>query len=1055
MGRFKKRLSSVLAILLIAMTFSSNLPVDAAETTPMVTFVGVEHSPLVVGDTETFYLSSKGTEKVQYRVFQNKVGTDKWEELTKGYTVAESANAITTVNGSAKYEIGKYKISVWVKKADTEGKLKNKNGSYDSYYVANLNCVSKDNNNRVYTSGDMNVEKDNYIVGETVKIDGIKGISGMKAPYTYKVHVYDVSNNVWYLDKADYRDKENLTWIAGKPGTYVLDVWAMSSNSTLWAKSAKLNGRIYEGWKLKVITVKEKEITPPVIPVPEPIYNVTNVSLNKTTANLTIAETLELTATINPSNATNKKVTWTSSNEAVATVEVSTEAKAKVTAKTPGIATISVITEDGRKIATCAVTVVPTPSIPPTPPTPPTPPITYNVISVSLDEATANLLVKESFELTAKINPDNATNKKVTWKSSNESIATVTGNIGTKANVIGLAEGTATITVTTEDGQKTATCEVIVTAAPTPGTELNATVVVAEDRVTVSVDNIKVANQAITITMKDKKDDKLVFIDQVTANSDGKCTFNTSLDAGKYYGFVRASEASLITRLDFEVVHTSIRVSTVTLNNTVANVTTGQSIELIATINPSDAANKNITWTSSNEAIAKVTASAEGTAMVTALSAGTAIITVTTEDGQKTATCIVTVVDAPIPDTELKAIVVVEEKIVTVSVDNIKVSNQQITITMHNKENDTLVFIDQLKADVAGKVTFKTSLEAGKCYGVVKAAEAYLFTNLDFEVVNKVESVNLDKTDINTTTGQSIELTATINPGDATNKNVTWTSSDESVATVTFTALKAIVTTVTTGSAIIFVTTEDGGHKAACKITVVSTELGANVKILGNKVDVSVNNSKIANQQVTITMNNKENGNLVFIDQLKADVAGIVTFNTSLEAGKYRGLMKASEDNLYTRLDFEVIINVESVSIDKIEINTTTGQSIELTAIINPSKVTNPSLTWTSSDESVATVTFTGTKAIVTTMSTGSTIIFVTTADGGFTASCKIIVTATTSSAIKLDVSESIKDIKLDAATFDKTDAMLTIGELLELIARINSSDEINKKIAWISRNQA
>ena len=258
MVKLKKRLSSVLAVVLTVITCLSSVPVKATEATPKVTFVGVEHSPLVVGDTETFYLSSVGAEKVQYRVFQNKIGTDKWQELTPGYTAAVNANEISSINGIAKYEIGKYKLSIWVKKADTEGKFKNKSGDYDSYYVTYLNCVSKDNSNRVYSNGDMNVEKDNYVVGETVNIAGIKDISGMKAPYTYKLHIYDVNNNMWIMDKTNYRDKENLTWVANKPGTYVLDLWTMSSNSTLWAKQAKLNGRVYEAWKLKVITVKDK-----------------------------------------------------------------------------------------------------------------------------------------------------------------------------------------------------------------------------------------------------------------------------------------------------------------------------------------------------------------------------------------------------------------------------------------------------------------------------------------------------------------------------------------------------------------------------------------------------------------------------------------------------------------------------------------------------------------------------------------------------------------------------------------------------------------------------
>ena len=79
----------------------------------------------------------------------------------------------------------------------------------------------------------------------------------------------------------------------------------------------------------------------------------TGVSLNKTSASLTVGDTQTLTATVNPSNATNKKVSWSSSNANVAKVD----ANGKVTAVAAGSATITVKTIDGNKIATCIITV--------------------------------------------------------------------------------------------------------------------------------------------------------------------------------------------------------------------------------------------------------------------------------------------------------------------------------------------------------------------------------------------------------------------------------------------------------------------------------------------------------------------------------------------------------------------------------------------------------------------------------------------------------------------------------------------------------------------------
>ena len=164
------------------------------------------------------------------------------------------------------------------------------------------------------------------------------------------------------------------------------------------------------------------------------MYPVTSVSLSKSSTTLTEGGTITLTATINPSNATNKNVTWSSSNSSVASVS-----NGVVTALKAGTATITVTTEDGGKTAKCNVTVI------------------AKVTSVSLDKTNIELTEGDVTTLTATIKPDNATNKNVTWSSSNSSIASVSNG-----KVAALAPGSATITVATEDGNKTATCLVTV-----------------------------------------------------------------------------------------------------------------------------------------------------------------------------------------------------------------------------------------------------------------------------------------------------------------------------------------------------------------------------------------------------------------------------------------------------------------------------------------------------------------------------------------------------------------------------------------------------------------
>ena len=164
---------------------------------------------------------------------------------------------------------------------------------------------------------------------------------------------------------------------------------------------------------------------------------VTSVSLDKTSLGLTEGDTETLTATVEPSDATNKNVTWSTSDASIATVT-----DGVVTAVAPGTATITVTTEDGNKTATCAVTVTAA---------------TVPVTGVTLNKTSTSLYVGDTETLTATVAPDNATDKTVTWTSSNPSVATVENGV-----VTAVAPGTAVITVTTADGTKTATCTVTV-----------------------------------------------------------------------------------------------------------------------------------------------------------------------------------------------------------------------------------------------------------------------------------------------------------------------------------------------------------------------------------------------------------------------------------------------------------------------------------------------------------------------------------------------------------------------------------------------------------------
>ena len=169
---------------------------------------------------------------------------------------------------------------------------------------------------------------------------------------------------------------------------------------------------------------------------------VAGVSLDKTSAELKINESLGLKASISPADATNKDVTWTSSDEKIAKVD----ANGKVTAVGAGKATITVTTKDGNFKATCDITVKNEEVQ------------VVKVTGVSLDKTSVELKINESLGLKASISPADATNKDVTWTSSDEKIAKVDAN----GKVIAVGPGKVTIAVTTKDGGFKDTCEVIV-----------------------------------------------------------------------------------------------------------------------------------------------------------------------------------------------------------------------------------------------------------------------------------------------------------------------------------------------------------------------------------------------------------------------------------------------------------------------------------------------------------------------------------------------------------------------------------------------------------------
>lgn len=173
------------------------------------------------------------------------------------------------------------------------------------------------------------------------------------------------------------------------------------------------------------------------------VYNqaVTGVTIEPSEAELTAGSSTKLTATVLPENATNKNVVYSVDDESI----LSVDQDGNITGLSLGTATVTVTTEDGGFTASAEITVIP-----------------VQVTGVSISPKSVSVALGHTIQLTASITPSNAANKNLSWSVSDETIISVDG----QGTVTGLSGGTATVTVTTEDGGFSASAEITVYYAP-------------------------------------------------------------------------------------------------------------------------------------------------------------------------------------------------------------------------------------------------------------------------------------------------------------------------------------------------------------------------------------------------------------------------------------------------------------------------------------------------------------------------------------------------------------------------------------------------------------
>ena len=258
--------------------------------------------------------------------------------------------------------------------------------------------------------------------------------------------------------------------------------------------------------------------------------------------------------------------------------------------------------------------------------------------SISLNTSSRTMIVGNTYSLEATVSPSNVT-PSISWSSSNSAVASVNSD----GVVTAKAAGSATITARTSNG-KTASCYITVKSFVLdyyPGTKLPTFTCVTGK----SVYNSAVNNGVYMYFYRLDVDSYLDYV-RYLDEKDGWELLTVDTDEDTYYSeFYSKGDLFVLVRADFEsdligIAYEKASVATtgISLNKTSAEMTVGDKLTLTATVTPSNASNKNVSWTSSNTSVATVS---NGT--VTAVREGTATITAKTADGGKTASCVVTV----------------------------------------------------------------------------------------------------------------------------------------------------------------------------------------------------------------------------------------------------------------------------------------------------------------------------------------------------------------------------------------------------------------------------
>ena len=651
---------------------------------------------------------------------------------------------------------------------------------------------------------------------------------------------------------------------------------------------------------------------------------------------MNVGDSFDISAIVTDQSAT---VTWVSSDESVAKVAVSKDNKfgATITGVSKGTATITAtqIIDGVAKYATCEVSVK------------------EPVVNVEISPAQIEILRGSKYPLVIEFTPFRPDNMNVMWVSSDNSIVTVDD----KGVITGVKGGQAAVSVISEDGIKVASCTVTV-REPVTSIQLDV------HRVTTS---LLTGTYQLTYTIEPKGEGVNRDVtwtssapDIATVSENGLVTF---LKPGKATIVVKTIDGgisgNLIDTCEFYI---NNPVTSVDLDYTDITLKMGEEFRLTALVLPEDASDKTVLWSSSDTNVATVNENG----MVTAVNSGSATILCKSADSGETSMCNVTVYQ-PVTG-------------VTISNESMTVRKGQefwlnATCQPENAMNKLIIWSSSdtsiATVDKNGKVT---AVEPGDCVITATSQDSGVTARCSLTVTQPITGISLNTNAKTILAGEKFVIIPTIESLDADNKNVTYTSSDTSVATVDS---DGIVTGVRGGKTVIIVKTEERGLIASCLVTV--QEFVSSVNITQDSAQMNLGavlqlQAEVLNETATnrkLTWSSTNNGILQVDSTGKVTAVGMGTATIYAYATDGSGL--------YDTCQITVIKPVGSIVIQPSSVTVSEGKTARVTATVYPADASIQDIEWSSSDPTVATVDYNGE---ITGITKGICKIFATSSDG-------------------------------------------------------------------------